>query len=204
MESKCLPIILYMDTCAHRPGWDDAARTEKRKSRTTLLWDSRRPGKKDLKLLVESNQVRIIQESQRNRLTITTSVGKKIPRTGMTLIEVMLAITILMIVLIGTSSMYVSGRRYVNSQQKYQVAAQLASQRLEQLKGAGYLGIAVGQTEEELTAAGLTCKRQTTIQLTAAPTTDFPKPCKKVTVAVTWTDVAQEDRQVKLATYIGP
>jgi prepilin-type N-terminal cleavage/methylation domain-containing protein len=158
----------------------------------------------DSELLAKSNQVSMIQESQRDRQAATTSIGGKVRRGGMTLIEVMVAITILMIALIGTSSMYVSGRRYVGSQQKYQVAAQLASQRLEELKAVGYPGITVGETEEELSVCGLNCKRYSRIELTAEPTADFPKPCKKVTVVVVWPGAAQEDREVKLVTYIGP
>ena len=154
--------------------------------------------------MTESNQVPTIQKSQRNRQSAATSVAKNIHPAGMTLIEVMLAITILAIVLIGTSSMYVSGRRHITSQHKYQAVVQLAGQKLEELKGTGYPGIAVGETQEELSVSGINCTRQTKIELTAAPTADFPKPCKKVTVTVTWTGAAQEDRQVKLVTYIGP
>jgi type II secretory pathway pseudopilin PulG len=125
-------------------------------------------------------------------------------KPGSTLVEVMLAITILIIALIGTSSTYVTGRRQLASQRQYQVAALLASQKLEETEAAGYAGITEGEEEETITLYGLSYQRQTQIVLTATPTTELPKPCKKVTVTIQWSGSAGDRHNAKLVTYIGP
>ncbi len=116
----------------------------------------------------------------------------------------MVAIVILSIALIGTSSMYVSGRQQIIKQGQYQEAVHLTSQKLEQIKAIGYFGIAQGEQEEELALCGLTCKRHTRIEPTTASTANLPNPCKKVTVATQWTGTAADQHEVKLVTYIGP
>lgn len=126
-------------------------------------------------------------------------------RPGMTIIEVMLAALILVITIIGTSSSYVLARRFVVSQQYSRAAVQFASQKLEQLKAVDYDSpdLAEGQIEEELSVAGQSYLRQTQVTLTAPPSTEVPKPCKKVTVTVVWSYIAGQNES-SLATYIGP
>jgi Tfp pilus assembly protein PilV len=126
-------------------------------------------------------------------------------RHGTSLVEVMLAILILIIAVIGVSSTYVSGRRELVKQRYYQAAAQLASQSIEELKATGYAGISEGEVEEKLTVNGLAYVRSTQTELTAAPSTEVPKPCKKVTVTITWSCVGVGDHhEARLVTYIGP
>jgi type II secretory pathway pseudopilin PulG len=123
---------------------------------------------------------------------------------GSTLIELMLAIAIMIIALLGTSSTYVSGRRQIVSQRYYQAAAQLASQKLEETKAAGYTGLAEGEEDEELSLFGLTYQRHTAIELTAEPSTEVPKPCMKVTVTIQWTGTAGDQHEAEFVTYVGP
>jgi Tfp pilus assembly protein PilV len=125
-------------------------------------------------------------------------------RHGTSLVEVMLAILILIIAVIGVSSTYVSGRRELVKQRYYQAAAQLASQSIEELKATGYAGISEGQEEEEFTVNGLTYVRNTQTELTATPSTELPKPCKKVTVTITWSCAGGDQHEARLVTYIGP
>jgi Tfp pilus assembly protein PilV len=125
-------------------------------------------------------------------------------RHGTSLVEVMLAILILIIAVIGVSSTYVSGRRELVKQRYYQAAAQLASQSIEELKATGYAGISEGQEEEEFTVNGLTYVRNTQTELTATPSTELPKPCKKVTVTITWSCTGGDQHEARLVTYIGP
>jgi Tfp pilus assembly protein PilV len=126
-------------------------------------------------------------------------------RHGTSLIEVMLAILILIIAVIGVSSTYVSGRRELVNQRYYQAAAQLAAQSIEELKAIGYAGISEGQAAETFTVNGLAYVRSTRTELTATPSTEVPKPCKKVTVTITWSCVGGGDRhEARLVTYIGP
>jgi Tfp pilus assembly protein PilV len=122
---------------------------------------------------------------------------------GLTLVEVMLAIAILIIALVGTSLMYASGRRFLVGQQHYRMAVQLASQKLEQLKASGYDNIAEGEEEREFLIDGLTYLRHTQVELTADPTADMPMPCKKATVTTVWSSGADQ-HETQLVIYIGP
>lgn len=125
-------------------------------------------------------------------------------KAGSTLIELMLAIAILIIALLGTSTTYVSGRKQIVSQRYYQAAAQLASQKLEETKAVGYAGLVEGEEDEELSLFGLTYQRHTVIELTAEPTTEVPKPCMKVTVTIQWTGTAGGQHEAEFVTYVGP
>jgi Tfp pilus assembly protein PilV len=125
-------------------------------------------------------------------------------KAGSALIELMLAIVILIIALLGTSTTYVSGRRQIVSQRYYQAAAQLASQKLEEAKATGYAGLAEGEENETIPMYELTYHRHTVTALTAAPTPEVPKPCKKVTVTIQWTGTARDTHQTEFITYVGP
>jgi prepilin-type N-terminal cleavage/methylation domain-containing protein len=120
-----------------------------------------------------------------------------------TLIEVMLAIAIMTIALMGTSHVYVQARRFVVNQQYSRVAVQLAAQKIETLKAAGYDGIASSIPQQTLTLGGQSYLRQTQVSLTATPTPTLPKPCKKLMVTVQWS-LGTSLHQVTLATSIGP
>jgi type II secretory pathway pseudopilin PulG len=119
------------------------------------------------------------------------------------MVEVMIAAVILVIALIGTSVSFFSGRRHLINQQFYRAAAHLASQKLEEFKAKGYDNIAVGDVEEQLSFNGVAYRRQTVTVLTAEPTPQTPKPCKKVTVTISWS-VVNDQHQATLVTYIGP
>jgi Tfp pilus assembly protein PilV len=125
-------------------------------------------------------------------------------RHGTSLIEVMLAVLILVIAVIGVTSTYVSGRRELVNQRYYQSAAQLAAQSIEELKASGYAAISESEEEEELTVNGLTYVRNTQTELTAAPSTEVPKPCYKATVTITWSLAEGNQHEARFVTYIGP
>jgi type II secretory pathway pseudopilin PulG len=131
-----------------------------------------------------------------------TTKNKK--RAGSTLVELMLAIVILLIALIGTSTTYVSGRQQIVKQRYYQIAAHFASQKLEDIKATSYLDLDEGQETEELSLSGTIYKRTTEVVLTAAPSASVPLPCKKVTVTIQWAGPAGDRHEAKLVTYIGP
>jgi type II secretory pathway pseudopilin PulG len=124
-------------------------------------------------------------------------------RRGMTLVEVMLAILVLIIALIGTSFSYVSGRRFLVGRQHYRMAVQLASQKLEGLRASGYENLTEGEEDELISANDLTYSRHTNIELTETPSTDVPMPCKRATVTVTWS-LGSDQHETQLVIYIGP
>ena len=133
-----------------------------------------------------------------------TVIPAKNRRAASALVEMMLAVAILIIALLTTSTTYVAGKRQIADQKQYQAAAQLASQKLEEVRAAGYFGITEGLEEEEIFAHGLACKRNSVIELTGNPAAEVPYHCKKVTVTIIWEGSAREPRQAKFVTYVEP
>jgi Tfp pilus assembly protein PilV len=149
-------------------------------------------------------QVYPIKESSwPSPVSIRKLASSRAARRGSTMVEVMIAAIILVIALIGTSALFVSGRRHIINQQFYRAAAHLASQKLEELKAKGYASIAEEDVEENLSFNGVAFQRRTVTQLTAAPSADTPKPCKKATVTISWS-LVNDRHQATLVTYIGP
>ncbi len=139
---------------------------------------------------------------QRQKTNLITAVSRSV--LGSTLIEVMLAIAILIIAVFGTSSSFVTGRGQIAKQQHYRAAAHLASQKIEEIKAIAYADVNEIEDDEELEMYEWTYQRHTNIQLTAEPTAELPKPCKKVTVTIGWTGSAGDAHEVKFVTYVGP
>lgn len=98
----------------------------------------------------------------------------------MSLIEVMLAISILAIVVLGTASFsfYTSGQLGLGKQ--YQTALQSAGQKLERLKADNEIGLDIedGETSEELSSGDFAYTRTTMIADDGG--------CREVTVTVSW------------------
>ncbi len=140
--------------------------------------------------------------SEASRVT-SVATAKGAVRCGSTMVEVMIAAIILVIALIGTSVSFFSGRRHLINQQFYRAAAHLASQKLEELKARGYDNVAEDDVEEQLSFNGVSYQRRTVTELTAGPTPQTPKPCKKATVTISWS-VVNDQHQATLVTYIGP
>jgi type II secretory pathway pseudopilin PulG len=130
-------------------------------------------------------------------------------RNGLTLVELVVAMLVTIISLLGVSSAYVSGRKQIIKQSQYQQAVELTCGKLEEMKAQGYSALVVDEDEgqdpgEEIPVSGLTYVRYTSTELTATPTAQVPNPCKKLTVTVQWTSLASDQHEVKLITYIGP
>jgi type II secretory pathway pseudopilin PulG len=122
---------------------------------------------------------------------------------GMTMIEVMIAAVIIVIAVIGTTATFVSGRKFIIDQQYYREAAQLASQKFEELKADGYTKIVEGEHTEHETFNGINYQIETLTEMSSVPSALVPKPCKKVTVTISWT-VIRDNHKAVLVTYIGP
>lgn len=76
-------------------------------------------------------------------------------KKGMTLIEVMLSLLILLIVVMGSSFLFAYGRGQISLRENYRLALQLASQKLEQLKADDYSNIEEGELSEKLSVGNL-------------------------------------------------
>jgi Tfp pilus assembly protein PilV len=175
----------------------------RRREKRTVLTEANR----ELTIIFEGEQkvYYIFRARQDTRTKFAAIAGVNRRRDGTSLVEVMLAVLILVIAVMGVSSTYVTGRRELVNQRYYQAAAQLASQSIEELKATGYAGISEGEEEEEFTVNGLTYVRTTLTELTATPSTEVPKPCKKVTVTIRWSRLGGGNQhEARLVTYIGP
>lgn len=146
-----------------------------------------------------------MQEFPMGTQTMCGPTGAKKARcTGSALIEVIIAAAILILALMGYSSSFVSGRKQVLNQQRYQMAVHLTSQKVEEIRAKGYVAAAVGEQEEEISLDGLAGVRAAQIELTAEPSAIVPQPLKKVTVTTAWVGTAQDYHEIELVTYIGP
>ena len=114
-------------------------------------------------------------------------------KKGMTLVEVMLAILILTIVILGSAMLYVYGLGHISLSKNYRVATELAAQRLEQLEADNHYHIDIpdGETSENISLGGISFIRDTT--------TEDLGLYKKVNVTVNWTQ-NQRPREVSLVT----
>lgn len=108
------------------------------------------------------------------------TIGKS--KKGVALVEVIVAILIFAIVIIGGSFLFASGRNQINLRERYRVAVQLAAGKLEELKAGNYYDIEEGQTpsqtEESLSLEDLSYSRSID--------TEDVGLYKKVKVAVHW------------------
>jgi Tfp pilus assembly protein PilV len=114
---------------------------------------------------------------------------------GITLIEVMLAISVLTIVIIGTVffSLYTLGRIGLGKQ--HRAALQLTCQKMEQLKADNEIGIDIadGETSEEVSSGNLLFTRTTVVEDDGL--------CKEVTVTVSWSRMGK-DRNISLVSLL--
>ena len=114
---------------------------------------------------------------------------------AVTLVEVMVAVLISTIVILGSSFFFVASSNQVNLQEQYRAASGLASQALEELKAGSYDDIATSEAEESLSLEKTSYSR-------SIDTEDLGS-YKKVAVTVNWNAGAKQ-RNVSLATLIVP
>ena len=112
---------------------------------------------------------------------------------GISLIEVMLAISILVIIVLGGTTLFAYGAGQISQSKHSRVAVQLASQKLERLRADNNISIDIpdGETIENI-ALGDVSYNQTTV------TEDWGS-YKKVEVTVRWTQMGNQ-RNVNMAT----
>lgn len=116
-------------------------------------------------------------------------------KKGTSLVEVMVAVLIFMIVILGASFLFFYGRTQINVQENRRVALQLAAQRLEELEAGNYDDIVEVETVENLTLEDLSYTRTTE--------TEDVGLYKKVDVGVDWQQLGKQ-HSVSLTTFIAP
>jgi Tfp pilus assembly protein PilV len=118
-----------------------------------------------------------------------------VSQQGMTLIEAMFAILILLIVIIGSSYLFAYGKGQVSLRENYRSALELACQKLEQIKADDYDNIQQGETNENLSLGSLPCTVSTQVQ--------DSNSYKNITTIVCWTQMG-EQHDISLVTSIAP
>ena len=116
-------------------------------------------------------------------------------KKGMSLVEVMVAVLISAIVMIGGSLFFVASTDQINLRQQYRTASRLASQKLEELKAVDYDTVAIGEAKDSVTLKNSTYSRSVVIKDTGS--------YKQVNVTVSWGPAGQE-RNINLVTFIAP
>jgi prepilin-type N-terminal cleavage/methylation domain-containing protein len=112
---------------------------------------------------------------------------------GMGLVEVMLAISILVIIVFGGSSLFAYSAGQISESKYSRVAVQLANQKLEQLRADNNISIEIpdGETKVNIPLGDVSYE-QTTV-------TEDLGSYKKVEVTVRWTQMGKQ-RNVNMAT----
>jgi len=116
-------------------------------------------------------------------------------KKGISLVEVMVAVLISIIVILGSSSFFVASSNQINLREQYRAASRLASQKLEELKAGSYDDIATSETKESLSLEKTSYSR-------SIDTEDLGL-YKKVIVTVNW-GAGVKQRNVSLVTFIAP
>lgn len=129
------------------------------------------------------------QKALKRKRQLTVQKLKK----GISLIEVMLAISILVIIVLGGASLFAYGAGQISQSKHSRVAVQLASQKLERLRADNNISIDIpdGETIENIPLGDVSYD-QTTV-------TEDWGTYKKVEVTVSWTQMGKQ-RNVNMAT----
>lgn len=116
-------------------------------------------------------------------------------RKGTSLVEVMVAVLISVIVMLGGSFFYVASTNQINIRKQYRAASRLAGQKLEELKASDYDDVAIGEAKESLSLENISYSRSTI--------TEDLGLYKQVRVTVNWGPAGME-RNVSLVTLVAP
>jgi Tfp pilus assembly protein PilV len=116
-------------------------------------------------------------------------------KKGTSLVEVMMAVLISTIVILGGSFFLVASTNQINLREQYRAASRLAGQKLEELKASDYDAVTIGEVNDSLTLENSTYSRSVV--------TEDLGLYKKVVVTVNWGPVGVE-RNISLVTLIAP
>lgn len=123
---------------------------------------------------------------------ITKFLKANMDERGFTLIEVVTAMTLIVIALIPIMLMFNTGVRSTDKASYHSVALGLAQERIEQLRDTAYNDLA-SVTDSSITISGATFNRTVTV---TTPESNL----KKIVVNVSWT-YNSANRSVSLTTY---
>lgn len=116
-------------------------------------------------------------------------------KKGVSLIEVMIAVLISSIVMLGGSFFFVASTSQINIREQYRAASRLASQKLEEVKAVDYDTVAEGEVTDSVTLKNSSYNR-------SVVTKDLGS-WKEITVTINWGPENQQ-HNINLTTFIAP
>jgi prepilin-type N-terminal cleavage/methylation domain-containing protein len=116
-------------------------------------------------------------------------------KKGVSLVEVMVAVLISVIVMLGGSFFFAASTGQINLREQFRAASRLASQKLEEFKAVDYDTVAIGEVKDSVTLKNSSYSR-------SVVTKDLGS-YKEVTVTVNWGPAGQV-HNINLVTFIAP
>ena len=123
-----------------------------------------------------------------------TKKNTRKPKKGVSLVEVIIAVLVSAIVMLGGSFFFAASTGQINLREQYRAASRLASQKIEELKAVEYDNVAEGEVKDSVTLENSSYNR-------SVVTKDIGS-YKQVTVTVSWG--TSGNNSVSLDTYIAP
>jgi len=117
-------------------------------------------------------------------------------KKGTSLVEVMVAVFISAIVMLGGSFFYVASTSQIHLRKQYRAACRLAGQKLEELKAGNYDAITIGEEKDSLSLEESSSYSRSVV-------TEDLGLYKQVRVTVNWGPAGKENN-VSLVTLIAP
>jgi prepilin-type N-terminal cleavage/methylation domain-containing protein len=117
------------------------------------------------------------------------------PQRGTSLIEVVVAMLILSILIVGAHYHFVYGRGQIALRRNYRAALHLAAQKIEELKAGNYNDITNGKKHKTMALGKLSCNRCTDVNDVGL--------YKKINVNINWNQMGKE-HNMSLDTFIAP
>lgn len=117
-------------------------------------------------------------------------------KKGISLVEVMVAVFISAIVMLGGSFFYVASTSQIHLRKQCRAACRLAGQKLEELKAGSYDAITIGEAKDSLSLEESSSYSRSVV-------TEDLGLYKQVRVTVNWGPVGKENN-VSLVTLIAP
>ena len=117
-------------------------------------------------------------------------------RKGTSLVEVMVAVLISVMVILGSSFFFAASTNQINLREQHRAASRLAGQKLEQLKACDYDAVAIGEVKDSVSL-------EENASYSRSVVTEDLGLYKKVTVNVNWGPAGKKNN-VSLVTLIAP
>lgn len=129
-------------------------------------------------------------------------------KKGFSLIETIIAVSVLCVGILGVLTMFYSGIKLMKSSQSFTVADQLAKEKIEEIISSGYDSVSIGTSVENSVAYPFASFKRQTYAVYVDPSQNMQNSStdtgiKKIEITVIWKSVFNwADKNVKITTLI--